>query len=159
MTEHLTRSVDDDASSQGDDELSMSLSTSGNIARSHLTIGWVVWTFSIAISVVTTKYILVTRNYHYPLHLLLSQLLLAALGSTCRTVRRRGRLSIAFSAPGWEKIWKSRKLKGPFELVAIVFSAVSLPLTMQAMLHFWNLTTLCMVAVGTRKTVRDLPLT
>lgn len=136
----------DDASSEADESSMSPYSNAG--ARSRLTLGWCVWTVASSLSLVSSKYILVNRNYHYPLHLLLSHLLLAALGSTCRTLRYRGRLSVAFSAPHWKVLWNNRKLKGLFELVAIALAAASLPLVMQAVLHFWNLTTLCMIAVS-----------
>lgn len=122
--------------------------TRGDAARSRFTIGWSLWTFSAALGLVTTKYILVTRNYHYPLHLLFLHLAVAAVGSTCTTVRHRGRTNVAFSAPSARAVWRSRKLKGPFELLAIALSALSLPLTMQSILHLWNLVTLTMVAVS-----------
>lgn len=118
--------------------------------RSRFAIAWSLWTLSAALGLVTTKYILVTRNYHHPLYLLLLHLAVAAAGSTCTTVRYRGRPGVAFSAPGLKLIWQSRKLRGPFELLAIACAATSLPLAAQAMLHFWNLLTLVMLAVRSK---------
>jgi hypothetical protein len=124
--------------------------------RSRYSIACSLWTLSAALSLITTKYILVTRNYHYPLHLLLLQLGVASLGSTCRSMRHKGRLSLAFSAPGWRVVWRSRKLRGPFELLAIACAATSLPLAMQALLHFWNLATLAMITVSLSRRIHAL---
>lgn len=117
------------------------------VERANFTLGWCVWAIASSISIVSSKYILLVENYHYPLHLLLLHLLVAALGSTCRTVRYRGSLGIAFSAPGWTVIWKSRKYRGPFEILGIVCTAISLPLAVQAVTHFWNVITLTMICV------------
>lgn len=120
----------------------------GSEDRALFTYGWCLWTLSSALSIITSKHILLVNNYHYPLHLLLVYLLVAALGSTCRTVRYSGRPGIAFSAPNWRLIWQSRKYSGPFELLSILCTAISLPLGAQAMTHFRNVDTLAMICVS-----------
>lgn len=119
-----------------------------DVTRSRFALGWSIWTFAAALSLVTSKHILVTRNYHYPLHLLLLHLAVAGLGSSLRPVRRNDRLRVAFVTPGWKVIWRSRNLKSPFELLAILSAAASVPLAMQTLIHFSNLATLAMLAVG-----------
>lgn len=141
--------VDDDLGSPSLDDSGMRQQLrSDQTDRAHFTVGWCIWTVASAISIVTSKYILLVENYHYPLHLLLVHLLVAALGSTCRTVRYRGRIGVAFSAPAWAVVWKSRKYRGSLEILGIACVAVSLPLAIQAVTHCWNLVTLAMICVG-----------
>ncbi len=119
-----------------------------DVTRSRFALGWAIWTLAAALSLVTSKHILVTRNYHYPLHLLLLHLAVAGLGSSLRPVRRNDRLRVAFVTPGWKVIWRSKNLKSSFELLAILCAAASVPLAMQTLIHFSNLATLAMLAVG-----------
>lgn len=101
--------------------------------------GRVAWTLCAAASIVTSKYILVDCNYHYPFHLVLMQVLaIAAVALLGRAVGVNHLVptSIIKENRDWGWIATVDCLEG-----------LSLAFWIQAILHFPNLATLGMLPV------------
>jgi hypothetical protein len=100
-----------------------------------------VWTLCATTSMVTSKYLLVDLNFHYPLHLVILQLGAACAITLYDNVIRRPRNVTAIACIPKGRSWLfDMALSGP--------AALSLPLSTQAILHFPNLSTLAMLPVN-----------
>lgn len=107
------------------------------------TIGdWVrcAWTLCAAASIVTSKFILVDFNFHYPLHLVIIQLVAA------------GAITLFGKAGSLENIVGTTivSVNHPwlFSTMLNCLDALSLAFSTQAILHFPNLPTLAMLSVN-----------
>jgi len=108
-------------------------STEGNLERC-------VWTLCAAVSIGTTKYILVDLNFHYPLHLVIIQLVAAGTVTLCFRATRLENIITATNGTG-NRSWL-------FGMTLSGLEALSLAFSTQAILHFPNLSTLAMLPVG-----------
>lgn len=99
--------------------------------------GRCIWTLCAATSMVTSKYLLVDLNFHYPLHLVILQLGAAGAITLYDNMTRRPRNVTAVA-----RIPKS------FDIALSGLEVLSLILSAQAILHFPNLSTLAMLPVN-----------
>ena len=102
-----------------------------------------IWAFCAATSLFTSKHLLVDVNLHYPMHLLLTQFAAATA------------LALYFHlTPGIQTLRvRSRQLRTrdwALLIVSTCLTALSMPLTIQAILHFQNMSTLAMFPVSKR---------
>lgn len=98
------------------------------------------WTVSAALSLLSSRYLLVDLNVHYPLHLHLVQLGAAATIATILHLRRRSAstgLSDETSRPRWSV----------FVVLAALMASATI-FSLQAVLHIQNLPTLAMLTVS-----------
>lgn len=100
-----------------------------------------IWTLCAATSMITSKYLLVDLNFHYPLHLVILQLGAAGAITLYDNVTKRPRNMAAVA-----RIPKSRPWL--FNMAVSSLEALCLPLSTQAILHFPNLSTLAMLPVN-----------
>jgi len=98
------------------------------------------WTLCAAVSLVTSKYILVDYNFHYPLHLVTIQ------------VVATGAIALFGRAAGFENIISTTIVKEnhswQFIAIANCLDALALIFWTQTILHFPNLATLGMLPVS-----------
>ncbi|KAF2869135.1 hypothetical protein BDV95DRAFT_112948 [Massariosphaeria phaeospora] len=97
-----------------------------------------VWTLCAGLSLLSSKYLLVDLNVHFPLHLHLLQLATTALLSLSLSTRRHQTSAEAAKRPtvvGWL-----------FLVVLASLMAASTAMTTQAILHFQNMPTLVMLS-------------
>ena len=100
-----------------------------------------IWTLCTATSMITSKYLLVDLNFHYPLHLVILQLSAAGAITMYDNVTRRSRnVTVVARIPKGHPWLFGMAVNGPM--------ALSLPLATQAILHFPNLPTLAMLPVN-----------
>lgn len=102
------------------------------------------WLLSSTVALVSTKYILVDLNYHYPIFLTLLQLT-AALAVWPFAVRYPLIRDLNWPTSFWNS--SLRTTLSPAHGVAALALGSSLPLYAQAALHFQNLPTLAMLSV------------
>ena len=103
-----------------------------------------VWTVSASVSLLSTRYLLVESNFHYPVLLYLAQLIVATVAVIVQTTRSR-------KARGEEHVQRrGRQMhRGTYmALGAMCFAALSMLCMLQAVLHFTNLPTLTMLVVS-----------
>ncbi|KAF2138921.1 uncharacterized protein K452DRAFT_320588 [Aplosporella prunicola CBS 121167] len=124
--------------------LSLSLSKSRLLQSS-------VWFISASISILTSRYLLIENYYHYPSHLLLWALLVCSLVILAKYV--------VSPSDGYQRIpeWLPTNSEHDDEetttghalrsLPAAICLALSIPLTMQAVLHWTNLPSLLMMPI------------
>jgi hypothetical protein len=98
------------------------------------------WTLCAAVSFVTSKYVLVDYNFHYPLHLVTIQ------------VVATGAIALFGRAAGFENIISTMIVKEnrPWQFIAMVncLDALAMAFWTQTILHFPNLATLGMLPVS-----------
>ncbi|KAF4542646.1 uncharacterized protein LTHEOB_7376 [Lasiodiplodia theobromae] len=107
------------------------------------------WTISASVSILSSRFILIELNYHFPLHLLLVHLFV--LSAILVSHRFASAIKARYQAPSWfhatveytgESNPDERWYHGfPTALCA----AAALPLLMQAILHWVNLSTLALM--------------
>ena len=96
------------------------------------------WTLCAATSIVTSKYILVDFNYHYPLHLVMMQLVTAgAVTLLTRAAKSGGVVDPVAADENHPRLL----------FISNCLDASSLALASQAILHFPNISTLAMLPV------------
>jgi len=107
-----------------------------------------IWTLCAAIAIVSTKVLLVDKDFHYPLHLLWLHLLGAGgLRLVCQLWRPRGFQPVLAQEPTGDGPQLSRWAGVLLHTLAVLLGAIALPLFVQALLHFENLPTLTMLSV------------
>lgn len=126
--------VEDTTSSAGLDEGFEDSTDSGNTTGD-----WerCAWTLCAAASLVTSKYILVDYNFHYPLHLVTIQ------------VVATGAVALFGRYAGFENIIVKENRSWQFIAMVNCLDALALALWTQTILHFPNLATLGMLPVTT----------
>lgn len=100
-----------------------------------------VWAVSAVVSVLSSRYLLVELNVHFPFHLHLLQLATAGLGAAALHLWHRSASSTRPSHPSTEPGWR-------LLLPLATLMALSTILSLQAILHFLNLPTLLMMTVS-----------
>ena len=108
---------------------------------------WPIWLICSAVSLLSTRHLLIEQYLHYPLQLYINQLIATAAISLCLHSWPRSRKD---QGAGEQERWVKTSRRGRSLVISVQYFAMaqSLICTMQAVLHFTNLPALVMLTVS-----------